>query len=165
MRAMRTRLLLPALAACLLAACAAQPTRVIPEPEVVAAPPPPAPVRPIPRPRPACADCGRVERIEVVTAIRATATGGAVLGGVVGGVVSTPKRAPASPVATRPAGSGANSPRTAAAPAARPAQRAWRVHLRMDDGRKLVVHQNLLSREIVAGSRVRLVQGRLVPLH
>jgi outer membrane lipoprotein SlyB len=83
-----------------------------------------------------------------VAAVRATASGGAVLGGVVGGVVSAPKGTSA----------------TASTPTKAP-QRAWRLHLRMDDGRKLVVHQNLLSREIVAGSRVRLVQGRLVPLH
>jgi outer membrane lipoprotein SlyB len=136
----------------------------VPEPAPLAAPAP-APVRPAPRPRPACADCGRVERVEVVTGIRATATGGAVLGGVVGGVVSTPKRVatPASP--TRAAIPGIAPANAASTPPARPAQRAWRVHLRMDDGRKLVVHQNLLSREIVAGSRVRLVQGRLVPLH
>jgi len=88
-----------------------------------------------------------VARIEVVAGVRATTSGGAVLGGVVGGVVSAPK------------GSGA----TGASPTA--PQRAWRVHLRMDDGRNLVVHQNLLSPSIVAGSRVRLVQGRLVPQH
>jgi hypothetical protein len=139
---------LAAFTAALLSACAAGPqTRVVTEPEPVVVAPPPPP-RPVVRPHPACADCGRVERIEVVAAVRATASGGAVLGGVVGGVVSAPKGTSA----------------TASTPAKAP-QRAWRLHLRMDDGRKLVVHQNLLSREIAVGSRVRLVQGRIVPLH
>jgi uncharacterized protein YcfJ len=129
----------------LLSACAVAPqTRVVSEPVIAPAPPP----RPAAPPRPACADCGRVTRVEVVAGVRATTSGGAVLGGVVGGVVSAPK------------GSGAATVASASAP-----QRAWRVHLRMDDGRNLVVHQNLLSPSIVAGSRVRLVQGRLVPQH
>jgi hypothetical protein len=138
---------LPALlVVALLSACAAVPqTRVVSEPVPVAPAPPPRAVAP---PHPACADCGRVTRIEVVAAVRATASGGAVLGGVVGGVVSAPK------------GTGA-----AANAAPKAAQRAWRVHLRMDDGRNLVVHQNLLSPSIATGSRVRLVQGRLVPVH
>lgn len=155
---MQCRLFLPGLAASLLAACAAMPTaRVL---SGSSRPMAPASAQPA-RPRPACAECGRVLRIEVIAAIRATASGGAVLGGVVGGVVS----APARPVTRAPATSGRGVVGTAAAAPARPPQRAWRVHLRMDDGRTLVIHQNLLSREIVAGSRVRLVQGRLVPLH
>jgi outer membrane lipoprotein SlyB len=101
--------------------------------------------------RPACVDCGRVERIERVAAIRATASGGAVLGGVVGGVISAP--APGAPANASASG------------APRPPQGAWRIHLRMDDGRRLVVHQNLIAAGLAVGSRVRLVQGRLVPVH
>jgi len=137
-------------AACLvLAACAGAPrTRTVAAPS--------ATTRPVPRPpstsiRPACAECGQVERIESVAAIRATPSGGAVLGGVVGGVLSAP-----APVARAPAAT-PGSPR--------PAQRAWRIHLLMDDGRRLVVHQNLIAGGIVVGARARLVQGRLVPLH
>ena len=146
-----TRLALPALLLALLSACASVP-RPAPAPVVVR---PPA-ATPAPRPRPpACADCARVERIEKVAAIRATPTGRAVLGGVVGGVVSAPapqRTAPASPA----------SPASPAKP--RPAQAAWRIGLRMDDGRRLVVHQNLLAAGVAVGSRVRLVQGRIVPL-
>lgn len=139
-----------ALATCLsLAACAGGPrSRAIAEPEAPARIVPRATVNP---PRVACADCGRVERIESVAAVRATPSGGAVLGGVVGGVVSAP--VPSARPAAAPAG------------APRPAQRAWRIHLRMDDGRQLVVHQNLIAAGLVVGARVRLVQGRLVPVH
>ena len=137
------------LAGCLvLAACAGAPrTRVLTEPLAPARVLPRAPQAQI---RPACADCGRVDRIEVVAAVRATPSGGAVLGGVVGGVLSAPAptRAP-----------------TAAPGTAQPPQRAWRIHLHMDDGRRLVVHQNLMAGGIAVGARVRLVQGRLVPLH
>jgi hypothetical protein len=141
------RAALPALLLLVLSACASVP-RQAPAP-VVQRPPS---ATPAPRPKPpACADCARVERIEKVAAIRATPSGRAVLGGVVGGVVSAP--APS---------------RTAAAPAApvkaRPAQAAWRIGLRMDDGRRMVLHQNLLAAGVAVGSRVRLVQGRIVPL-
>jgi hypothetical protein len=138
------------LAACLvLVACASAPRgRTAPEPLAPARIVPRTPTTPA---RPACMDCGRVERIESVAAIRATSTGGAVLGGVVGGVVSAPAPSARAPIA--------------ASGAVRPPQRAWRVKLRMDDGRLLVVHQNLIATGLVVGARVRLVQGRLVPVH
>ncbi len=141
--------LLAATACLVLAACAGAPrTRVVAEPMPPARMPPIASQAPS---RPACADCGRVERIESVAAIRATASGGAVLGGVVGGVLSAP-----APTARTPGAAAGTPP---------PAQRAWRIHLRMDDGRELVVHQNLIAGGIVVGARVRLVQGRLVAVH
>lgn len=138
------------IAVCLvLAACAGTPgKRAVVEPA--------AATRPVPRPpsasiRPACAECGQVERIESVAAIRATPSGGAVLGGVVGGVLSAP-----APV---------GNAQTPAPGTPRPAQRAWRIHLHMDDGRRVVVHQNLIAGGVVVSARVRLVQGRLVPVH
>lgn len=135
----------------LLSACASIP-RQAPPPVVVR---PPA-ATPAPRPKPpACADCARVERIEKVTAIRATPTGRAVLGGVVGGVVSASASARPAPATPAAAGSPAKP---------KPPQAAWRIGLRMDDGRRLVVHQNLLAAGIAVGSRVRLVQGRIVPV-
>ncbi len=149
---MSTRFASLTLACLVLGGCAVAPhSRVVSTPEPAS--------RPTPRPQPApghvaCADCGRIERIERVSAIRATASGGAVLGGIVGGVVSAPQR---SAAATAP---NAGSPSHAAQP-----QQAYRIALRMDDGRHMVVHQNLIADGVAVGSRVRLVQGRLVPVH
>jgi hypothetical protein len=120
-----------------LSACASAPRK----------PPPQAVVRPPPRPTVvACRECGRIERVELVGNVRATASGGAVLGGVVGGVVSGK---PATP-----------------APAARPGVQVmtFRISLRMDDGRHFTLHQDQLAAGLRAGSRVRVVGGRVLPL-
>ncbi len=76
------------------------------------------------------------------------------LGGIVGGVVSAPQRSAAAPAPT------AASPSRAPQP-----QQAYRIALRMDDGRHLVVHQNMIADGVAVNARVRLVQGRLVPVH
>ena len=118
-----------------LSACASAPRR----------PPPQAVVLPPPRPVAVCHECGRIERVDLVGNVRATASGGAVLGGVVGGVV-----------AGKPASS---------APAARPGVQVmtFRSALRMDDGRRFTLHQAQLASGLRAGSRVRVVGGRVQP--
>jgi outer membrane lipoprotein SlyB len=119
-----------------LSACASAPRRP-PPPQVVV--PPPA------RPVVVCRECGRIERVELVSNVRATASGGAVLGGVVGGVVT------GKPATT--------------APAARPGVQVmtFRIALRMDDGRRFTLHQAQLASGLRAGSRVRVVGGRVLP--
>jgi outer membrane lipoprotein SlyB len=84
-----------------------------------------------------------VLRIEVVSGIRATANGGAVLGGVVGGVLSKPATSSA---------------------AAKPGVQVltFRIALRMDDGRRLTIHQPQLASGLRAGSRVRVLNGRVL---
>lgn len=123
--------LLPSLLACLaLVACSSQPQR------------PPAQVL-VPA-TPACANCGRVERLEVVP-VTANAPGarGAVLGGVVGGVLSKPAAPGAAPTVV---------------------SRSYRIGVRMDDGRRLVLTQKVISAHLKVGSRVRLDGTRIVLL-
>jgi outer membrane lipoprotein SlyB len=118
----------------LLSACASAPRK--PPPAVVV---PPRPVTPAI----VCHECGRIERVEMASNVRATASGGAVLGGVVGGVLSKP----ATPAAT-----------------AKPGVQVltFRIALRMDDGRRLTIHQPQLASGLRVGSRVRVVNGRVV---
>ena len=103
--------------------------------------PQPSPVPP-PQPVVVCRDCGQIERVEVVRAVQATQRGGVVLGGLVGGVVS---------------GESKNRP----AVAANKPQATYRLTLRMEDGRRLVLHQNVIPAALRAGSKVRLVDGRI----
>jgi len=118
-----------------LSACATAPRN--PAPPVVVRPPPVA------HPLVVCHECGRIERVEMVSNVRATASGGAVLGGVVGGVLSKPATPPAN---------------------ARPGVQVltFRIALRMDDGRRLTIHQAQLASGLRAGSRVRVLNGRVV---
>jgi outer membrane lipoprotein SlyB len=118
-----------------LSACATAPRKPPPSAVVV-------PSRPV-APAVLCHECGRIERVDMVSNVRATASGGAVLGGVVGGVLSKP----ATPAAT-----------------AKPGVQVltFRIALRMDDGRRLSIHQAQLASGLRAGSRVRVVNGRVV---
>jgi outer membrane lipoprotein SlyB len=136
------RLRLPLFAAFLfLSACASSPRH-----EAVRAPPRAAPV-----PAPvACRDCGRIERVEMVSNVRAAPDGRAVLGGVVGGVVAG-RQAPAP----APSAHGA---------ASRVQVLTFRLGLRMDDGRRLVVHQSELASGLRIGSRIRLTAGHVAAL-
>ena len=133
---MNSRLACLAALALLLSACATAPKQASP-------PAPAAPARPVAK---ACVDCGRVERIETVHGQPAPAHKGPVLGGVVGSVLTQPAK-PATP--------------TAGAPAA-PEKVSYRLTLRMDDGRRLVVNQNLISSQLRVGSVVRYTGGRVV---
>jgi outer membrane lipoprotein SlyB len=91
----------------------------------------------------ACLNCGRVERIESIPVATTATNRGAVLGGVVGGVLS------------KPSAPGAAAPTTS---------RNYRVGLRMDDGRRLVLTQKVVSAHLKVGSRVRLDGTRIVLL-
>lgn len=79
----------------------------------------------------------------MVSNVRATPGGGAVLGGVVGGVVSKP---------TAPAGKRGVQVLT------------FKLGVRMDDGRRLILHQSELASGLRTGSRVRVTGGRVLPL-
>ena len=80
----------------------------------------------------------------MVSNVRATPSGGAVLGGVVGGVVSKP---------------------ASAAPAGKRVQvLTFKLGVRMDDGRKLILHQSELASGLRSGSRVRVTGGKVLPL-
>ena len=128
-------------AACLLAgltlsACSSQPqVRVNPPPQLLPRPAPPVTARP-------CTTCGHVGKIDVITSTAAP-TERAVLGGVVGGVL------------TKPAASAGAKPG--------PGTRSYRLTIRLDGGRQLLVTQKVISPNLRIGSRVR-VEGTRVML-
>ena len=93
----------------------------------------------------ACAGCGRIEKIDTVQGVAAGTRRKVVLSGVVGGVLTGPTKPRAS----------AN---------ADPGQWVTRLGVRMDDGRHLLINQNVISPNLRIGSRVRLVSGRVVLL-
>ena len=98
-----------------------------------------------PRTAASCLECGRVEKIEVVQGVRTATRGGAVLGGVVGGVLTGPGKE--------------TSPR-----AGNPMQKSYRLTIRMDNGRRMMINQKIISANLRAGSTVRLNNGRVVLL-
>jgi hypothetical protein len=135
---MRTRSLLALSLLLLLSACSTAPRR---EQPTAAAPPLATP----PRPLVVCRDCGRIEKVEMVDNVRATGNGHAVLGGVVGGVVAGKPATPAD--ATRPGVQ----------------VLTFRIGVRMDDGRRLTLHQPDLASGLRAGSRIRVANNRVLP--
>jgi hypothetical protein len=121
------------------ASCSSQPAvRSQPEPLV------PGPAVVAPRVVRACPDCGRVEKIELlqVPVQRTTPRSGAVLGGVVGGVLAAPAKPGAVPAT----------------------QKITQVSVRLDDGRRVSIRQNVVSPNLRIGSRVRVTGGRVVLL-
>ena len=81
----------------------------------------------------------------MVSNVRATSNGHAVLGGVVGGVV-----------AGKPA-----TPSEASKPGVQVL--TFRIVVRMDDGRRLTLHQPELAAGLRAGSRIRVANNRVLP--
>ena len=106
---------------------------------------PTQPVRPATPPVVACRECGRIEKVDMVSNVRATSSGHAVLGGVVGGVASGQGAKPAS--------------------SAKPGVQVltFRIAVRMDDGRRFTVHQPDLASGLRAGSRIRVQGNRVLP--
>lgn len=135
---MRLALYAGLLACATLAACTG-PTQVRP-----VAPPEPV-VRPAPPTVAAkpCTSCGRVEKIDVVTSTVATKDK-AVLGGVVGGVLTRPASTPGATAGT--------------------GTRSYRLTIRLDGGRQLLVTQKVISPNLKVGSRVRVEGSRVMLL-
>ena len=113
-----------------------------------------------------CYDCGTVERIEPVYGARSNSRTGAVLGGVIGAVV-------AREVPTHGSQGKKNTATVAGAVAGAVAGNAienkvneetFDIHVRMDDGRRLVINRNSLGNDIRVGAYVRVDGNRLVPL-
>jgi hypothetical protein len=135
---MRVALYAGMLAFAMLSACSA-PTQVRPV----------APAEPVARPTPPaaaakpCTSCGRVEKIEVITSAAAPKDR-AVLGGVVGGVLTRP--------ATIPGGTNGSG------------TKSYRLTIRLDGGRQLLVTQKAISPNLKVGSRVRIEGSRVVLL-
>ncbi len=113
-----------------------------------------------------CYDCGTVERIETVYGARSNSRTGAVLGGVVGAVV-------AREVPTHGSQGNKNTATVAGAVVGAVAGNAienkmneetFDIHVRMDDGRRLVINRNSLGNDIRVGAYVRVDGNRLIPL-
>ena len=122
-----------------LSGCASQPQVPGTVPEDLISRPAPAPAPAVMKP---CTTCGRIEKIDIITSTSAPVER-AVLGGVVGGVLTKPATSPGTP-----AGAGA---------------RSYRLTIRLDGGRQLLVTQKIISPNLKIGSRVR-VEGTRVML-
>ena len=113
-----------------------------------------------------CADCGIVTRIDVLASTRsAPAATGTVLGGIVGAVAG-------HEISDRTGGSKGNQNVAAVAGAVagaaagkaiqdRVTGETYNIHVRMDDGRTLVINQHDL-RGIRENTYVRVVNGKVV---
>lgn len=128
------------MAVVVLSGCSSQPqTRSDPPPEVISQPAPtPAPAAPKP-----CPGCGRIEKIDVITSATAPVER-AVLGGVVGGVLTKPTTSPGAKPGT--------------------GTRSYRLTIRLDGGRQLLVSQKVISPNLKVGSRVRVEGSRVMLL-
>ena len=113
-----------------------------------------------------CYDCGRVERIEKVYGARSNSRTGAVLGGLVGAVA-------AREIPNHGSSGNRNTATVAGAVAGAVAGNAienkvneetFDIHVRMDDGRLLVLNRNSLGNDIRVGAYVRVDGNRLIPL-
>lgn len=109
-----------------------------------------------------CSDCGVVERIERIQGQRSTTGTGAVLGGIVGGVLGNQVGSGDGRKAATVAGAVAGGIAGNEIEKSHNTAPSYEVHVRMDDGRRIVVGQRDLSgvREgahvIVSGGRARL---------
>ena len=113
-----------------------------------------------------CYDCGTVERIEPVYGARSNSRTGAVLGGVIGAVV-------AREVPTHGSDGKKNTATVAGAVAGAVAgnaienkvnEQTFDIHVRMDDGRRIVINRNSLGNDLRVGSHVRVDGNRVIPL-
>lgn len=113
-----------------------------------------------------CYDCGTIERIETVYGARTNSRAGAVLGGVIGAVV-------AREVPTHGSQGNKNTATVAGAVGGALAGNAienkrneetFDIHVRMDDGRRLVLNRNSLGNGVREGAYVRVDGNSLTPL-
>lgn len=113
-----------------------------------------------------CYDCGTVERIEPVYGARSNSRTGAVLGGVVGAVVArevpshgSQGRKNTATVVGAVAGAVAGN-----AIENKVNEETFDIHVRMDDGRRIVLNRNSLGNNLRVGSYVRVDGTRIIPL-
>jgi len=114
----------------------------------------------------ACYECGRIERIEKVYGVRENSRTGAVLGGIIGAVA-------ARELPTHGSQGNKNTATVAGAVAGAVAGNAienkvneetFDIHVRMDDGRLVVINRNSLGNGVREGAYVRLDGTRIIPL-
>lgn len=151
---MKSRIALIALATLALSACASSPP---PQRGYGYAPPPPMPVR--------CYDCGVIERIDRVYGARQNTGTGAVLGGIVGAVVG--REVSGNDSRNKNRGTVAGAVVGAAAGHAIENQanaETFDIHIRLDDGRRLVINRSSLTQSLFVGAHVRVEGNRIIPL-
>lgn len=96
-----------------------------------------------PEPVPVCRECGIIQRIDTIPAGRTVSSAkGPVLGGIVGGVASRDT-------------TGETSGTT-------PARDTYNIHVRLQDGRNIMVNQAELA-GLRTQMKVRVIAGRVVP--
>ena len=146
---LRSKILLAAMMAAALSACASGPSST----RYGSSEPAPSVSR--------CYECGTVERIEVLEVSGQSSGGGAVLGGIVGGVlgnqVGKGDGKKAATVAGAVGGAVAGN-----AIEKRSVKHDYRITVRMDDGRRVTVTQPTISANLREGSVVRVDNGRAV---
>lgn len=113
-----------------------------------------------------CHDCGRVERIETVYGARSNSRTGAVLGGVVGAVAAReiPKHGSEGKQNTATVAGAVAGAIAGNAIENKVNEQTYDIHVRMDDGRVLVVNRNSLGNDIRVGAYVRVDGSRLTLL-
>ena len=113
-----------------------------------------------------CYDCGRIERIETVYGARSNTRTGAVLGGVVGAVAAReiPKHGSDGKQNTATVAGAVAGAIAGNAIENKMNEQTYDVHVRMDDGRRLVINRNSLGNDIRVGAYVRVDGSRLTLL-
>ncbi|KFN47174.1 glycine zipper 2TM domain-containing protein [Arenimonas metalli] len=113
-----------------------------------------------------CYDCGRVERIEQVYGARENSRTGAVLGGLVGAVAAReiPKHGSDGKQNTATVAGAVAGAIAGNAIENKVNEETFDVHVRMDDGRRIVINTNRLPAGIREGAYVRVDGNRISPL-
>jgi outer membrane lipoprotein SlyB len=106
-----------------------------------------------------CRSCGVVERVDVVHGAGHTTGAGAAVGGVVGGVLGSQVGSGSGRTAATIAGAGAGAAVGHNIERGQ-VRESYELTVRMDDGRRLVVHQRDL-RGVRPGARVQVIDGQV----
>jgi len=113
-----------------------------------------------------CYDCGTIERIETVYGARTNSRAGAVLGGVIGAVVAreVPKHGSQGNKNTATVAGAVGGALAGNAIENKMNEETFDIHVRMDDGRRLVINRNSLGNGVREGAYVRVNGNSLTPL-
>jgi outer membrane lipoprotein SlyB len=113
-----------------------------------------------------CYDCGRIEHIEKVYGARSNSRTGAVLGGLVGAVAAReiPKHGSEGKKNTATVAGAVAGAVAGNAIENKVNEETYDITVRMDDGRRIVINRNNLGNDIRVGAYVRVDGNRIIPL-
>ncbi|MBW8366485.1 MAG: glycine zipper 2TM domain-containing protein [Arenimonas sp.] len=113
-----------------------------------------------------CYDCGTIERIETVYGARSNSRAGAVLGGVIGAVVAreVPKHGSQGNKNTATVAGAVGGALAGNAIENKMNEETFDIHVRMDDGRRVILNRNSLGNGVREGAYVRVDGNRIPPL-